>query len=290
MSRTDTVTDERATSQLRWARAGLVLVILVLLVPFVFPLWWMVSSSLKSNAEVFAFPPVLWPQTPQWGNYARVFELQPFALQFLNSLYIAVIVTVGVLLISSMAGYAFARIRFRGANLLFLVLLGGLLIPREVIIIPLFQMMQGFGLVDTHVPLIVIPMFGAQSVFGTFLMRQFFIGLPGELEEAARVDGLGRWGIFRRIALPLAKAPLAALTIITFLQTWDAFLEPLVFLSTPERFTLPLAVTQFSDAYGGPIWNVQLAGTTLMTLPVLLVFVIAQRQFIQGIAHSGLKG
>jgi multiple sugar transport system permease protein len=279
-----------AAQRLTWARAALYLVVLVLLVPFVFPLWWMISSSLKSSAEVFAFPPVLWPEQPQWGNFARVFELQPFALQFLNSIYIAVLVTLGVLLISAMAGYAFARIRFWGANLIFLVLLGGLLIPREVIIIPLFQMMRSVGFVDSHVPLILIPMFGAQSVFGTFLMRQFFLGLPHELEEAARVDGLGRWGIFRRIALPLAAPPLAALTIITFLQSWDMFLEPLVFLSTPERFTLPLALTHFADAYGGPIWNVQLAATTIMTFPVLLVFVLAQRHFVQGIAQTGLKG
>lgn len=279
-----------AAQRLTWARAALYLVILILLVPFVFPLWWMISSSLKTSAEVFAFPPVLWPESPQFSNYAAVFDLQPFAQQYFNSLYIAVVVTLGVLLVSSMAGYAFARVRFPGANLIFLVLLGGLLIPREVIIIPLFEMMRSAGLVDTHVPLVLIPLFGTQSVFGTFLMRQFFIGLPVELEEAGRVDGLGRWGIYRRIALPLATPALAALTIITFLQTWDMFLEPLVFLSTPERFTLPLALTQFADAYGGPIWNVQLAATTLMTLPVLLVFILAQRQFIQGIAQTGLKG
>ena len=292
MSRTETRRPpvSAARRRLDWARAALYLLILVLLVPFVFPLWWMLTSSLKTAAEVFAFPPVLWPADPQWGNFARVFELQPFALQYFNSVYIAVLVTAGVLLISSMAGYAFARVRFPGASVLFLVLLGGLLVPREVIIIPLFQMMNQAGLIDTHVPLVLIPMFGAQSVFGTFLMRQFFLGLPKELEEAGRVDGLGRFGIFFRIALPLATPALAALTIITFLQTWDMFLEPLVFLSTPERFTLPLALTQFADAYGGPIWNVQLAATTLMTFPVLLVFVLAQRQFIQGIAQTGLKG
>lgn len=277
-------------ARLRWSRLALYAVVVVLLVPFVFPLWWMVASSLKTAAEVFAFPPSLWPSNPQWSNYARVFELQPFARQYVNSLYTTTLTTAGVLVISSMAGYAFARIRFWGANLIFLLLIAGLLIPREVIIIPLFQMMSSVGLVNTHVPLIVIPMFGAQSVFGTFVMRQFFLGLPAELEEAGRVDGLGRFGIFWRLALPLAKPAMAALTIIVFLQTWDMFLEPLVFVSNPRLFTLPLALTHFSDAYGGPIWNVQLAATTMMTLPVLLVFVMAQRQFIQGIAHSGLKG
>jgi multiple sugar transport system permease protein len=279
-----------ARVRLRWSRALLYAVIGILLVPFVFPLWWMITSSLKTTAEVFAFPPSLWPAQPQWGNYARVFEIQPFIQQYWNSLYIAVLVTAGVILISSMAGYAFARIRFPGANVLFLILIAGLLIPREVIIIPLFQMFQSVGFIDSHVPLILIPLFGAQSVFGTFIMRQFFIGLPKELEEAGRIDGLGRFGVFFRVAMPLAKPAVAALTIIIFLQTWDMFLEPLVFLSTPSQFTLPVALTHFSDAYGGPIWNVQLAATTMMTLPVLFVYVMAQRHFIRGIAQTGLKG
>lgn len=292
-------TDERAggLADLRGLRLNLMLsrvalyaVILVLLIPFVFPLWWMISSSLKSSAEVFAFPPVLWPSDPRWSNYADVFELQPFAQQYFNSVYITAVVTLGILVISSMAGYAFARIRFRGSSVIFLLLVGGLLIPREVIIIPLFQMMENLGLVDTHVPLIVIPLFGTQSIIGTFIMRQFFMGLPVELEEAARIDGLGRFGIFWRIAVPLSTPALAALTIIVFLQTWDMFLEPLVFLRTPEKFTLPLALTHFADAYGSPVWNVQLAATTMMTFPVLLVFVLAQRRFIEGISQTGLKG
>lgn len=279
-----------AQHRLRAARVLLYVVIAILLVPFIFPLWWMITSSLKSNAQVFAFPPTLWPQDPQWQNYADVFELQPFVQQYWNSLYIAVVVTAGVILISSMAGYAFARIRFAGANLIFLSLVAGLLVPREVIIIPLFTMFEQAGLIDTHLPLILIPLFGAQSVFGTFLMRQFFLGLPAELEEAGRIDGLGRFGIFFRVAMPLATPALAALAILVFLQTWDMFLEPLVFLSTPERFTLPLSLTHFADAYSGPIWNVQLAATTMMTLPVLFVYVLAQRHFIRGIAQTGLKG
>lgn len=293
MSRTDQQTSQEhrlAQRRLRGARVLLYVVIAIMLVPFVFPLWWMLTSSLKSAAEVFAFPPTLWPQNPRWGNYAEVFELQPFAQQYWNSLYIAVLVTAGVILISSMSGYAFARIRFPGANLIFLTLIAGLLIPREVVIIPLFQMFERAGLIDSHLPLILIPLFGAQSVFGTFLMRQFFLGLPVELEEAGRIDGLGRYGIFFRVALPLARPALAALAILVFLQTWDMFLEPLVFLSTPEKFTLPLSLTHFSDAYSGPIWNVQLAATTMMTLPVLFVYVLAQRHFIRGIVQTGLKG
>jgi multiple sugar transport system permease protein len=151
-------------------------------------------------------------------------------------------------------------------------------------------MVQTFGLIDTHWPLIIIPIFGAPSVLGTFVMRQFFLGLPAELEEAGRLDGLGRFGLFRSIALPLARPAMAAVAIFTFLRTWDSYLEPLVYLSTKEKFTLPLALTQYTDAYGGNIWNIRLAATTLTVLPVLAVFVIAQRQFVAGLAQTGLKG
>jgi len=191
--------------------------------------------------------------------------------------------------VSSMAGYAFARIRFPGANALFVLVLTGLLIPSEVTIVPLFQMFRALGMVNTHWPLVLIPVFGAPCVFATFVMRQFFITLPAELEEAARVDGLGRFKIFRTIALPLARPALASVAIFTFLHSWNLYLEPIVFISSPELFTLPQALTQFTDAYGGPMWNIQLAAATLTALPVLLVFVVAQKQFIEGLAHTGLK-
>lgn len=272
-------------------RARLVLygVLLVLLVPFVFPTWWMATSSLKPASEIFAFPPSLWPENPGFGAYERVFDLQPFAQQYWNSMYIAVIVTVGTLAVSSMAGYAFARIRFRGQNALFLVVLTGLLIPSEVTIVPLFQMFNDWGMTDTHWPLVLVPILGAPSVLATFIMRQFFLTLPTELEEAARMDGLGRFAIYRRIALPLARPALAAVGIFTFLHSWNLYLEPIVYLSTPEKFTLPQALTQFTDSYGGPMWDVQLAAASLTALPVLAVFVFAQRQFVEGLAHTGLK-
>ena len=262
----------------------------LLLIPFVFPTWWMLTSSLKPVSEIFAFPPTLWPGDVSFDAYAKAFELQPFARQYFNSAYIAVVVTLGTLVVASMAGYAFARIRFRGANPLFLVILTGLLIPSEVTIVPLFQMFHRWGLLDTHWPLILVPVFGAPSVLATFIMRQFFLALPGELEEAARLDGLGRFGMFRRIALPLARPALGAVAIFTFLQSWNLYLEPIVFLSSKDMFTLPQALTQFVDAYGGPMWNVQLSAASLTAVPVLILFVIAQRQFVEGLAHTGLKG
>ncbi|MFF0504766.1 carbohydrate ABC transporter permease [Streptomyces fimicarius] len=271
------------------AKVALYGILLVLCVPFVFPTWWMVTSSLKPAGDIFAFPPSLFPANPSLDAYTQVFERQPFLQQYLNSMYIAVLVTLGTLAVSSLAGYAFARIRFRGQNVLFLVVLTGLLIPSEVTIVPLFQMFNNWGMIDTHWPLILVPVLGAPSVLATFIMRQFFIALPGELEEAARVDGLGRFAIFYRIALPLARPALAAVAIFTFLHSWNLYLEPIVYLSTPEMFTLPQALTQYVDAYGGPMWNVQLAAASLTALPVLAVFVVAQRQFVEGLAHTGLK-
>ena len=262
----------------------------VLLIPFVFPTWWMLTSSIKPISDIFAFPPRFFPQNQDWTTYSRVFELQPFVRQYWNSAYIAAVVTIGTMIVSSMAGYAFARIRFPGANVIFMIVLLGLLIPSEVTIVPLFQMFLKAGMVNTHWPLILVPIFGAPSVFATFVMRQFFVTLPGELEEAARVDGLGRFKIFRKIALPLAKPALASVAIFTFLHSWNLFLEPIVFLSSAEMFTLPQALTQYTDAYGGPMWNIQLAAATLTALPVLIVFVIAQKQFVEGLAHTGLKG
>jgi multiple sugar transport system permease protein len=262
----------------------------VLLVPFVFPTWWMVTSSVKPISDIFAFPPQVLPRTYDWTTYSKVFELQPFVRQYWNSAYIAAVVTIGTMIVSSMAGYAFARIKFAYANAIFMVVLLGLLIPSEVTIVPLFQMFLKAGMVNTHWPLILVPIFGAPSVFATFVMRQFFVTLPAELEEAARVDGLGRFKIFFKIALPLAKPALASVGIFTFLHSWNLFLEPIVFLSSAEQFTLPQALTQYTDAYGGPMWNIQLAAATLTALPVLIVFIMAQKQFVEGLAHTGLKG
>ncbi|OPG07190.1 carbohydrate ABC transporter permease [Microbispora sp. GKU 823] len=274
----------------RRAKTAVYGLLCVLCVPFVFPTWWMVTSSFKPVGDIFAFPPSLLPGRWDVSAFRQVFQLQPFAQQYWNSLYIALVVTAGTMAVAALAGYAFARIRFPGQNVLFFVVLLGLLIPSEVTIVPLFQMFNGWGLTDTHWPLILVPIFGAPSVLATFIMRQFFVSLPGELEEAARVDGLGRFGTFARVALPLARPALGAVAVFTFLHSWNLYLEPIVYLSSPEKFTLPQVLTQFVDAYGGPMWNVQLAAASMTAIPVLIVFVVAQRQFIEGLAHTGLKG
>ncbi|GAA3711301.1 carbohydrate ABC transporter permease [Nonomuraea antimicrobica] len=270
-------------------RALLVAALGVLAIPFVVPTVWMVSASVKPLPEIFKSPPSLWTDEPTLAAYTEVFTFQPFAQQYLNSVYIALLVTLITLLVSSLAGYAFARIRFPGVNALFVVVLIGLLVPSEVTIVPLFQMFKGAGMINTHWPLILVTALAAPCVLATFIMRQFFIALPAELEEAGRVEGLGRPGIWWRICLPLAKPALSAVAILTFLSSWNLYLEPTVYLTSPELFTLPQALTRFTDAYGGEMWNTQLAAATMTVLPVLIVFLIAQRQFVEGLAHSGLK-
>lgn len=250
----------------------------------------MITSSLKPLSEIFAYPPTLWPSEPTLDAYREAFIVQPFARQYFNSVYIAALVTLGTMIFSSLAGYAFARIRFKGQNFLFLVVLIGLLIPSEVTIIPLFKMFNEWGMIDTHWPLILATTFGAPSVLATFIMRQFFITLPIELEEAARLDGLGRWRTWFLIAMPLSRSALAAVAIFTFQHVWNLYLEPTVFLQSPEMFTVPQALTRFTDAYGGEMWNIQLAAGSMTVIPILVIFVLAQRQFIQGLAQTGLKG
>ncbi|MEV7284744.1 carbohydrate ABC transporter permease [Streptomyces sp. NPDC093252] len=267
----------------------LVLALAVLALPFVVPTVWMVAASVKPLAEIFQAPPSLWTDSPTLSAYTEAFSFQPFARQYLNSVYIAVLVTLITLTVSSLAGYAFARIRFPGANALFLVVLTGMLVPSEVTIVPLFQLFKSAGLVNTHWPLILVTALAAPCVLATFIMRQFFITLPVELEEAARLDGLGRPAIWWRICLPLARPALSAVAILTFLASWNLYLEPTVYLTSPDLFTLPQALTRFTDAYGGQMWNTQLAAATMTVLPMLIVFVVAQRHFVEGLSHSGLK-
>ena len=274
-----------------WFRRGAWFAALIgLSLPFVFPFLWMISSSFKTASEIFTFPPTLIPEIWHWRNFIEIFTYQPFARQYFNSLYIAVVVTLATLFISSLAGYAFARIKFPLRNLLFLLLLSALMMPAEVTIIPNFFLMTMLGLVNTHLPLIILPVLGANGVIATFLMRQYFLGIPSEIEDAAMIDGLGRFGIFWRITLPIARPALSAVAILTFLYSWNLFLEPLVFINDIKLFTLPLALNNFTDTYGLPIWHLQLAATTLSVIPILIVYIFAQRQVVESFAMSGVKG
>lgn len=261
----------------------------VISVPFIFPFLWMISSGFKSATEIFGQPSLI-PRVWRWGNFVEVFEYQPFARQYFNSIYIACSVTVITLVLSSLAGYALARMRFAGAGLLMLFLVSALMVPEEVTIVPNFFLMKWLGVMDTHIPLILLPVFGPHGVMATFLMRQYFVALPKELEEAGKMDGLSRIGIWWKIALPMSRPALAAVAIITFLFSWNLFLEPLVFVSSLRNFTLPLALSNFTDPYGAPLWHLQLAATSLAVVPILIVYLIAQRQIIESFAMSGVKG
>jgi multiple sugar transport system permease protein len=212
----------RAVGKATWVpRAAWYAALLALCIPFLFPFLWMVSAGFKGPGEIFAFPPQLIPDRWRWENFVEIFRYQPFARQYANSLYIAVLVTLGTLGLSMPAGYAFARLRFPGSTGIFLVLLSALMMPSEVTIIPNFFFMKTLGLIGTHVPLIILPVAGANGVVAVFLMRQFFLALPRELEDAAMIDGLGRFGVFWHVAVPLVKPAIAAVSILTFLHSWN---------------------------------------------------------------------
>lgn len=257
---------------------------LVMMVPFL----WMISTSLKEAQKIFVYPPQLIPSTFRFQNYAEVFGLIPFERFYFNSVYIAFLVVVGTLFFASLAGYAFARISFSGRNIMFLVLLSAMMIPHEVTAIPMFLFMRELGWINTHFPLVLLPIFGSGGVFGIFVMRQFFITVPKELEEAAMMDGCSYFRLFRQIMLPIAKPGLATLTIFTFVTNWNEFFDPLIFINSRKLMTLPLGLSLFTDEVG-TAWHHLMSATVMATVPLLIVFFLAQRQFIEGVAMTGLK-
>jgi len=249
------------------------------------PFIWMVSTSLKSLNEVFVFPPTLFGESLRWNNYLQISDRFPFSIFFLNSLKIAVLVTAGQLFTCSLGGYSFARLRFPGRDIIFLLYLATLMIPYFVIVIPIFIMMRSFGWIDTHYALIVPGLF---SAFGTFLMKQFFLTIPRELEDAAKIDGCTPFGIYRRIFLPLSKPALAALGIFTFMWSWNDFLAPLIFLNTITKRTIPLGLAVMQGLYSTD-WPSLMAASVLSVMPIIIVFLCAQEFFVKGITLSGLK-
>ena len=270
-----------------WGLIGTGLVIAAAL-PMVAPFAWMFATSLKSGPHAFDLPPDWVPTEWHVQNYLTLFRSNvPFATFLWNSLKIASVVTLGQLLTCSMAGYAFAHLRFRGAKGLFPLLLTSLMMPVQVTVIPMFLLMSGLNLVDTHWA-VILPL--VTSAFGVFLMRQFFLTLPRELIEAARIDGANHFTIFWRIALPLAKPALAALAIITFTNTWNSFFLPLVFLNSWEKMTLPLGMFALSNVYGSGNVSLIMAAVAMAVCPVLILFLAAQRQIISGMVGSAVKG
>lgn len=272
-----------------WHWALYLLLVLVSL-PFFLPLLWLFVSAFKSSGSIFGSPFQFGSEGLRWTNFEQVFTEYPFARQYLNSVYIAAVavpVTVGL---AAVAGYAFARIRFPGRNAVFLLSLLAMMVPSELTAVPQFVLFSRLGLVNTHVPVILLQIFSATGAFTVFLMRQHFITLPRELEDAGRVDGLNSLGVFWYIMLPLSRPALATAAIFAVLNSWNDYFNPLIYLSKETLLTLPLALGRFTDPLGGVYWNLTLAASVLVALPVLLAFLLAQRQFIESLAASGTKG
>ena len=252
----------------------------------IFPFFWMVSSSLKNAAEAFATPPTLIPKAATLVNYRHVTENLDLPRLFLNSISVSVTVTIIQVLTSAMAGYAFARLHFKGKKTLFLVYLMTMMIPMQVIIVPLFIEMRQLHLLDSLLGL-GLPM--VVSAFGAFFMRQAMTGIPIEIEEAALLDGASHIRIFRSIALPLTIPALSALTILAFMSVWNAFLWPLVEIFSPEKMTLPLGLAHLQGEHSTD-WPMVMAGTTLAVIPVVLVYIGFQKHITQSFLTAGLKG
>jgi multiple sugar transport system permease protein len=250
----------------------------------VMPFVYMLSTSLKTNAEVYELS--LLPRTPTLANYRRLAGASGFPRWFLNSLAIAVITTASVLFFDSLVGYTLAKFRFRGRRIVFLAILSTLMIPTEMLVLPWYVMSKNLGWLDTYWG-IMFP--GMMTGFGTFLMKQFFESVPDELLEAGRVDGLGEFQIWWRIAMPLVGPALSALAIFTFLGNWTAFLWPLISTTKRELYTLPVGFASFSGEFQRE-WEMVMAGAGVATLPVLLVFILLQKYIVRGVMLAGIKG
>lgn len=255
---------------------------LLVIIPFI----WMITASLKNSAEIFSVPIKLLPSVYRWSNYVDAWNSMPFTQGYLNSFKICIIVVFFVLLTSSMAGYAFAKLKFPGRDIIFILFLATMMVPFQVTMIPNFIMMKYLALLDSHLSLI-IP--GALcNAFGVFLLRQFIKGIPDELIEAAVLDGCSQWQIYSKMIVPLIKAPFAALGIFTFMGNFNNFMGPLLYLSTPEKFTVPLLLNQFKGQY---ITNYELmmAAGCIALIPVLIIYIFGQNYIIEGITLTGSK-
>lgn len=252
----------------------------------IFPFFWMGSSALKDEAEAFATPPTLIPKAATLENFRKLTEYLDIQQLMVNSIVVSVTVTFLQLLTSSMAGYAFARMNFRGKNFFFLTYMVTMMIPTQVIIVPLFIEMKYLRLVDSLVGL-GLPMLA--SAFGTFFMRQAMMSIPKEIEEAARIDGAGHFRIFFKIAIPLTIPALSALFILAFMSVWNAFLWPLVIIFSPEKMTLPLGLANLHGQYATD-WPLVMAGTTVSVIPIALIYLLLQKQITQSFLTAGLKG
>jgi multiple sugar transport system permease protein len=266
-----------------WVYLLLAVGLVITVVPFI----WMLSGSFKTQRELLQATPSLWPQDPTTANYERFWNRLDLPRLFWNSTFIAVMITLGNLVFCSMVGYALAKLRFAGRRLIFVLVIGTLLVPGSVTLVPLFVLMAKLELVDS-LWAVILPV--AAGPLGVFLMRQFMLGIPDELLDAARVDGAREFTIFWRIVLPLSVPALAALGIITFLPAWNALLWPLVVLTSQENYTLPVALAIVSRGQFQADYGLLMAGSVALVLPVIIIFFVLQRRFTQSVTMTGIKG
>jgi len=258
----------------------------LLVAAIVLPFLWMISASLQMDKDVFRYPFRWIPKTFRWKNYLLIWQRIPFLAFILNTFKLTAIITALQLVTSSLAAYAFARLEFKGRDAIFLCYIATIAIPWQVYMVPQFILMRRLGLNDTHLALILLQAFTA---FGVFLMRQFFIGIPKELSEAARIDGLSDLGIYARIMLPLAKPALATLTIFSFVTVWNDFMGPLIYLSSEKLKTIQLGLRMFIAQYSAE-YSLIMAASLVSLVPIIALFIFLQRFFIEGVATSGIKG
>lgn len=263
------------------------LVLLVVLIATVAPFYWMLNTSLQTRENVFRWPPMAIPNPIHVQNYTDVFDLMPMANALLNSIKISTLATLGTLTTCSMAAYAFAKIKFRGKSALFMGFLSTIMIPGQVTLIPLFIVFSRLGWIDTHLPLMVP--FILLNAYGVFLLRQFMLGIPDAYIEAARLDGANHLQIYARIVLPLCKPALITLGLFSFIGNWNNFLGPLIFLNTDTNFTVPLIINSFRTVYNVE-WGLLMAASVVSLIPCLLLYLVGQRYFVQGVTLAGLKG
>lgn len=263
--------------------AILILMAAIMIVPFL----WMLSASIKSDREVFQMNPFVWiPESPKWSNYVDIWHKIPMPIFVKNTVFLTIIVTLLQLLTSSFAAYAFARLKFKHRNTLFLAYIATIAMPWQVYMVPQFIMMRRMGLNDKLTAMICLQAF---SAFGVFMMKQFYEDIPEELCEAARIDGLSEYGIYAKIMLPLSKPALSTLTIFTFVNTWNDYLGPLIYLRSETKKTIQLGLKMFISQYSSD-YGLIMAGSVLSLIPLIIVFLIFQRYFVEGVAATGIKG
>ena len=263
-------------------------VLIVLGAAMILPFAWMISTSLKGYHEIFRYPPKWIPDSPQWSNYLEVWKLAPFGRFYMNSVFVALVTTVGQVITGVLAAYAFARMEFWGRDKVFMLFLATLMVPTQVTLIPTYIVMSQMGWIDSYQALI-IPF--VSTAFSVFLLRQFFLTIPKELEEASIMDGCSKLRFIFLVLMPLAKPAIASVSLFGFLGSWNSYLWPLIVINSNRMRTLPIGLRYFvSQQGGGSEWHYLMAASLIVMLPVLIVFFAAQKQFIEGIARSGIKG